>query len=129
MYKYQMETINQIKDCAEKLEKITQEKYSLTIGTITDEFWNGTNWTTKEGDLQLLLNHENNRFCIIGDFGLEIATLVDIDDGAKINLEQNVFLKLNNLVDKVYNDNTKRKQFHESLNKQLESLNNILDQM
>ena len=45
----------------------------------------------------------------------------------RIEINDDVFLDINKLIDKVLKDNKKRKEFYEGLNKKLEILNESLD--
>lgn len=125
MYKYQKETIELIKDTAERLEDITESRMSLKIGYIKDEFWNGNTWIEKDGDLRLNIN-KDDRFSIV-DYGCGIHEMTIIDDDAYIRIDNDVFLKLNEFITKIYNEKRKTQAFHNELNKQLNALNKTIE--
>ena len=125
MYKYQKETIELIKDTAERLEGITESRMSLKIGYMRDEFWNGNEWIEKSGDLYLEINKED-RFHLV-DTGLVVGEMTTIDKDAYIRIDNDVFLKLNEFITKIYNEKRKTQAFHNELNKQLNALNKTIE--
>lgn len=125
MYKHQKETIKLVNDTAERLENVTEARMSLKIGYMRDEFWNGNEWIEKSGDLYLELNKEN-RFDLV-DTGFIVGQMTEIDDDAYIRIDNDVFLKLNEFITKVYNEKRKNQAFHEELNKQLNALNKTIE--
>lgn len=125
MYKYQKETIELIKDTAERLEGITESRMSLKIGYMRDEFWKGNEWREESGDLYLEINKEDRFHLVDTDF--IVGRMTQIDKDAYINIDSDVFLKLNEFISKIYDNKRKNQAFHEELNKQLNALNKTIE--
>lgn len=125
MYEYQKETVEQLYKTIDQLENITEDKTKLKIGWCRGKFLNNRyEWVTKSGDLYMALHQ--NRFLILQD-DFVIETMEKIDDDMYIKLDKDIWLRINNWIDKIYADNNKRKTFHEELNKQLKALNKTLE--
>jgi hypothetical protein len=132
VYKYQEKTIEEIEKAAKNIEKITDDRFNIKIGTFRGYIDHGDGWIRRwkfhKGDLYVRINF-SDRFKIKekDDFGLDELGNVYINDEwndkAKIDINENVFLKFNEVIDKVYKDNKERKAFYEKLNKELEALN------
>ncbi len=132
VYKYQEKTIEEIEKAAKNIEKITDDRFNIKIGTFRGYIDHGDGWIRRwkfhKGDLYVRINF-SDRFKIKekDDFGLDELGNVYINDEwndkAKIDINENVFVKFNEVIDKVYKDNKERKAFYEKLNKELEALN------
>ena len=124
MYKYQIETLEHLKETRERLEKLTDSKMTLKIGTVRDDYLNsrGTGYYTETRDLYLCLNYDNETFLTVGDVDKEYGVSKD----TFVRLDSNLFLKLNKFIDKIYKNKRKREHFHERLNFELQSLNKSL---
>lgn len=119
VYKYQEEVIENIERAVAKIEEMTEEHYRLHIGfRHTNKFEeenipiyveiNGDYYFTQQTNMDY--NYDNYSRCDLLNFN-------------RIELNQNVFLDLNTLIDKVIKDNHKREIFYEKLNKELKALN------
>lgn len=123
MYAYQEEVINNIDDAIYKIEEMTEKHYRLHMG------WRHTNTF---GDRNIPLFVEVN-----GNFRFTQQTSMDETYGCysncelwnfnRIEINDDIFLDINKLIDKVLKDNKKRENFYETLNKKLEVLNESLD--
>lgn len=123
MYAYQEEVINNIDDAIYKIEEMTEKHYRLHMG------WRHTNTF---GDRNIPLFVEVN-----GNFRFTQQTSMDETYGCysncelwnfnRIEINDDIFLDINKLIDKVLKDNKKRENFYETLNKKLEILNESLD--
>ena len=137
VYKYQEKTIEEIEKVAENIENLTDDRLDIKIGTFTGNIDHGDGWVRRwkfhRGDLYVRINF-NDRFKIKGkdDFGLNELGNVYINNGdwsdkAKITINENIFLKFNKVIDKIYKDNKERKAFHEQLDKELKALNKTFE--
>lgn len=136
LYKYQIECLKELDKIVDQLETKTKENYLIKIGEYKHHFHNGQCWTTDVGSIFLNINglfwnyhSQENNFILDNDLyenyeGVNIEDLFRWD--IKIKLDKNVFLKINETIDKIFNDNKKREEFHERLNKELKALNKIL---
>lgn len=124
MYKYQEETLAYLEESKERLEKLTNSKMSLRIGIIRGEYLNasGTRYYEEARDLYFCINDSNGVFKTVGDIGCSYG----IDDDDFVRLDSNIFIKLNEFIDKIYKDKKEREEFHERLNRELEALNKSL---
>ena len=124
MYKYQKESIEYLNEVAERLEKLTEDKMSLKIGFGKDEFLNshGTGYFKDSGYFYLLVNHDD-RFELSGDDSYYFDYP---SDEMYIKFDKNIFLKLNDFIEKIYTEKREREAFHERLNKELEALTKSL---
>lgn len=124
MYKYQEETLAHLEESKEKLEKLTNSKMSLRIGIVRGEYLNasGTRYYEEARDLYFCINDSNGVFKTVGD----IECSYGIDDDDFVRLDSNIFIKLNEFIDKIYKDKKEREEFHERLNRELEALNKSL---
>lgn len=124
MYKYQEETLAHLEESKEKLEKLTNSKMSLKIGIIRGEYinTNGTGYYEETRNLYFCINDSHGIFKTIGDIGCSYG----INDNDFVRLDSNIFIKLNEFIDKISKNKKKRKEFHEKLNKELEALNKSL---
>ena len=123
MYAYQEEVINNIDDAIYKIEEMTEKHYRLHMG------WRHTNTF---GDRNIPLFVEVN-----GNFRFTQQTAMDetyhcyskceLWNFNRIEINDDIFLDINKLIDKVLKDNKKRENFYETLNKKLEVLNESLD--
>lgn len=119
MYKYQEKIIDGIDDAVYKIEQITEEHFRLHMG------WRHTNTF---GDRNIPLFVEVN-----GDFRFTQQTAMDeahdcyskceIYNYNRIEINEDIFLDINKLIDKVLKENTKREEFYNSLNEKLNRLN------
>lgn len=131
VYEYQKETIAQIEQVAEKLEAIYDGRRSVKIGTIRDEFLNhdGTRYIKRSGDLILKLNYDYRYSLVETEWSDRFTTakFSSIDDSAVLRINSDVFLKLNELITLIYDENRKREAFHEELNQKLEKVLKAFD--
>ena len=124
MYKYQEETLTYLEESKERLEKLTNSKMSLKIGIIRGEYLNasGTRYYEETRDLYFCINNSDGVFMTVGDMGNSF----EINDDDFIKLDSNIFIKLNEFIDKIYKNKKEREEFHEKLNRELEALNKSL---
>lgn len=124
MYKYQEETLEYLEESKERLEKLTNSKMSLKIGTIRGEYLNrsGTRYNEETRDLYFCINNSNGAFVTVGSMGYSY----EINDDDFVKLDSNIFIKLNEFIDKIYKNKKEREEFHEKLNRELEALNKSL---
>lgn len=124
MYKYQEETLAHLEESKERLEKLTNSKMSLRIGIVRGEYLNanGTRYYEEARDLYFCINDSNGVFKTVGDIGRSYG----INDDDFVRLDSNIFIKLNEFIDKIYKDKKEREEFHERLNRELEALNKSL---
>lgn len=124
MYKYQEETLAYLEETKERLEKLTESKISLKIGTIRGEYLNktGTKYIEETRDLYFCINDINGTFQTVGIIGRSY----EINDDDFIKLDSNLFIKLNKFIDKIYKNKKEREEFYERLNRELEALNKSL---
>ena len=125
VYKYQKETINELKKVVGNLNEKTNEHYRVQIGTTLED--NGFEieivpiFLEINGKSNFTKQNEEERF-----YG-NIYRECNLENLKKIYFIKNVFLKLNTLLDKIIKDNKKREEFHEKLNIELKALNNTLN--
>lgn len=110
-------------DAIYKIEEMTEKHYRLHMG------WRHTNTC---GDRNIPLFVEVN-----GNFRFTQQTAMDetydcysnceLWNFNRIEINDDIFLDINKLIDKVLKDNKKRENFYETLNKKLEILNESLD--
>lgn len=55
---YNDDLINDLYNIADKLENITDDKIDIKIGTMTEKYWNGTDYITIKGNLFLKINQD-----------------------------------------------------------------------
>ena len=122
MYKYQEETLAYLEKSKEKLEKLTNSKMSLKIGTIRGEYLNASGYYEETRDLYFCINDSNGVFQTVGDAGCSYG----VNDDDFLRLDKDIFLKLNKFIDKIYRNKKEREEFHEKLNRELEALNKSL---
>lgn len=124
MYKYQEETLTYLEESKERLEKLTNSKMSLKIGIIRGEYLNasGTKYYEETRDLYFCINNSDGVFMTVGDMGNSF----EINDDDFVKLDSNIFIKLNEFIDKIYKNKKEREEFHEKLNRELEALNKSL---
>ena len=82
------------------------------------------------GKLYLLINYPTS-FKVFRKSDLleelnEDITFSDIDFFSWIRFDDDIFLKINNVIDKILDDNKEREEFHEKLNQELKALNKSL---
>ncbi|MBR3208694.1 MAG: hypothetical protein IKF82_00340 [Bacilli bacterium] len=131
VYKYQKETIDEIKKIVDKLETMTNEHYRVKIGTTIEnisEFYNGIEneivpiFMEVNGEYYFTKQNEKERF-----FG-EIYSKCEIEYLDILHLKKDIFLQMNKLLDTIITDNKEREQFHENLNYELKALNKALEE-
>ena len=125
VYKYQEEVIENIITAIEKMEEMTEEHYRVHIGF---------RHTNRLDEPHIPIYVEVN-----GDYYFTQQTLMDnLYDGFskceifnynRVELNQDVFLDLNKLIDKILKDNHKRESFYDKLNKELQSFNIALKEL
>ena len=124
MYKYEEETLTHLEESKERLERSTDSKMSLKIGIIRGEYLNasGTKYYEETRDLYFCINNSDGVFLTVGDMGSSFG----IDDDDFVRLDSDIFIKLNEFIDKIYQNKKEREEFHERLNRELEALNKSL---
>lgn len=126
MYKYQEETFEFLEELRIRLEKLTEDPMSLKIGHVKDEYLNlsGTGYYTENRNLYFCINNGDayTTFKSVGDIDSEYG----ISDDAHVVLLTNVFLILNEFIEKIYSNKREREQFYTRLNKELEAINKAL---
>ena len=124
MYKYQEETLEYLEETKQRLEKLTDSKMNLKIGIIRGEYLNktGTKYIEETRDLYFCINDINGTFQTVGIIG----NSYEINDDDFVKLDNNIFIKLNEFIDKIYKNKKEREEFHEKLNRELEALNKSL---
>lgn len=129
LYKYQIETLQELDKIPEKLETRTNEKYLILISDdVKYTYFNMNNYITVSSKLYLAVNAEDN-FIIIDDLcgDKELFNLTQIlNNDIKIKFNKNVFLNINKTIDRIIKDNAAREAFHEKLNYELQALNKNL---
>lgn len=130
MYKYQKKTIEYLKETRERLEQLTKDKMKLKIGEIEGEFLNtnGTKYYKDKRILYFCINHkdgyQDTTFKSIGENNYK--SNYGINENDYLNLDKNLFIKLNKFIDKIYKNKHEREIFHERLNNELQALNKSL---
>lgn len=128
VYKYQKDTLQHLQKIKKQLEKLTQSQMKLKIGTVYDEWINsrGTGYYDETRDLYLCLNHNNgfvdSTFLAEGEFDSQYG-----EPDGYIEFEEDLFLKINNFIDKVFQLKKEREEFHSNLNKNLKEINKRLE--
>lgn len=125
MFKYQAEIMKEIADALKKMEEMTEEKYAIKIGyELNDK-------TDVLGRLGIygFVNHE--KYFGDDDYGLRDGYNYYYGENYetwfdRFYINEDVFIKLNNLIDKIITDNKKRDEFHENLLNELKSFNKAL---
>lgn len=123
MYAYQEEIINNIDDAIYKIEEMTEEHYRIHIGyRHTNEFENENIPIFVEVNGQFRFTQQTTM-----DETYDCYSNCELWNFNRIEINDDIFLDINKLIDKVLKDNKKRKNFYETLNKKLEVLNESLD--
>ena len=122
MYKYQEEIIEQLEDAIEKLETMTEEHYRLH---------NRIRHTNNFDEENIPIYVEINGSSIFTqqtnqDQCYDFYSRCDIYNYNRIELFQDIFLNINNLIDKIIKDNKEREKFYNKLNIELQALNKSL---
>ena len=126
MYKYQEEIIENIETAISKMEEMTEEHYRLHIGfRHTNEF--------DEEDIPIFVEINGKHYFTqqsnIDACYANCYSKCDIYNHNRIELNQEIFLDLNKLLDKIIDDNKKREKFYNKLNQELKSFNKILGEI
>lgn len=123
MYAYQEEIINNIDDAIYKIEEMTEEHYRIHMGyRHTNEFENENIPIFVEVNGQFRFTQQTTM-----DETYDCYSNCELWNFNRIEINDDIFLDINKLIDKVLKDNKKRKNFYETLNKKLEVLNESLD--
>lgn len=124
MYKYQLETLEELEKTFEILESKTEDKISFRIGFFRDDIINlsGTRYVERTGQLFICLNHED-RYKFIHDYE---TTYISVPDDAYLSIRKNIFLELNKFIEKIFNSEKEKKEFCLRLKQELEALNKAL---
>lgn len=123
MYAYQEEIINNIDDAIYKIEDMTEEHYRIHIGyRHTNEFENENIPIFVEVNGQFRFTQQTTM-----DETYDCYSNCELWNFNRIEINDDIFLDINKLIDKVLKDNKKRENFYETLNKKLEVLNESLD--
>lgn len=123
MYAYQEEIINNIDDAIYKIEDMTEEHYRIHMG------YRHTNEFENENIPIFVEVNGNFRFTqqTTMDETYDCYSNCELWNFNRIEINDDIFLDINKLIDKVLKDNKKRENFYETLNKKLEILNESLD--
>lgn len=123
MYAYQEEVINNIDDAIYKIEEMTEEHYRIHMGyRHTNEFENENIPIFVEVNGQFRFTQQTTM-----DETYDCYSKCELWNFNRIEINDDIFLDINKLIDKVLKDNKKRENFYETLNKKLEVLNESLD--
>ena len=123
MYAYQEEVINNIDDAIYKIEEMTEEHYRIHMGyRHTNEFENENIPIFVEVNGQFRFTQQTTM-----DETYDCYSKCELWNFNRIEINDDIFLDINKLIDKVLKDNKKRENFYETLNKKLEILNESLD--
>lgn len=123
MYAYQEEIINNIDDAIYKIEEMTEEHYRIHMGyRHTNEFENENIPIFVEVNGQFRFTQQTTM-----DETYDCYSNCELWNFNRIEINDDIFLDINKLIDKVLKDNKKRENFYETLNKKLEVLNESLD--
>ena len=123
MYAYQEEIINNIDDAIYKIEDMTEEHYRIHIGyRHTNEFENENIPIFVEVNGQFRFTQQTTM-----DETYDCYSNCELWNFNRIEINDDIFLDINKLIDKVLKDNKKRENFYETLNKKLEVLNESLN--
>lgn len=122
MYKYQEEVIEELDAACDSIEEMTNEVYRIHIG------WRHTNRFDEENIPIYLELNTSNRFVQQTniDAAYDTYRICEIYNYNRISLNEDIFIELNKLIDKVIEDNKKREKFYEKLNLELKALNKTL---
>ena len=107
VYQYQEETIDEIDNACYSIEKMTEEKYRVHIG------WRHTNKLEEENIPIYVEINTNNRFVQQTNLDSQYGTYsrCELWNENRVELNNDIFLDLNKLIDKIIEDNKKRKEF------------------
>lgn len=123
MYAYQEEIINNIDDAIYKIEDMTEEHYRIHIGyRHTNEFENENIPIFVEVNGQFRFTQQTTM-----DETYDCYSNCELWNFNRIEINDDIFLDINKLIDKVLKDNKKKENFYKILNKKLEILNESLD--
>lgn len=123
MYAYQEKVINNIDDAIYKIEEMTEEHYRIHMGyRHTNEFENENIPIFVEVNGQFRFTQQTTM-----DETYDCYSNCELWNFNRIEINDDIFLDINKLIDKVLKDNKKRENFYETLNKKLEVLNESLD--
>lgn len=124
MYKYQLETLKELEKTFEILESKTEDKMSFRIGFFRDDVisLDGTRYIERTGQLFIRLNYDN-RYQFVHDYE---TTFQSVPDDAYLSIRQNIFLELNEFIEKIFNSEKEKRDFCFRLKQELEALNKAL---
>lgn len=123
MYAYQEEVINNIDDAIYKIEEMTEEHYRIHMGyRHTNEFENENIPIFVEVNGQFRFTQQTTM-----DETYDCYSNCELWNFNRIEINDDIFLDINKLIDKVLKDNKKKENFYKTLNKKLEILNESLD--
>ena len=121
MYAYQEKVIDGIDDAVYKIEQITEEHYRLQMGC---------RHTNEYGNASIPIFVEVN-----GNFRFTQQTAMDEEHDYyskcelynynRIEINEDIFLDINKLINKILKENAKREEFYNSLNEKLNRLNEL----
>lgn len=123
MFKYQEEIVDQLIETVQFLETITDKEYHVELGYTTDN-------KLKEKDYIYLCINDEDYFRISNpayEFRFfDTYNSYEICNINKVTFYNDLFLRVNNLVDKIYSDIKKERNDLYLLNEQLKLLNKNL---
>ena len=121
MYAYQEKVIDGIDDAVYKIEQITEEHYRLHMGCRhTNEYGNASIpiFVEVNGNFRFTQQtamdeeHDYNSKCELYNYN-------------RIEINEDIFLDINKLINKILKENAKREEFYNSLNEKLNRLNEL----
>ena len=119
MYKYQEKVIDGIDDAVYKIEQITEEHFRLHMG------WRHTN-EFENANIPIFVEVNGNfRFTqqTAMDEVHDCYSKCELYNYNRIEINEDIFLDINKLIDKVLKENAEREEFYNSLNEKLNRLN------
>lgn len=123
MYAYQEKVIENIDDAIYKIEEMTEEHYRIHMGyRHTNEFENENIPIFVEVNGQFRFTQQTTM-----DETYDYYSNCELWNFNRIEINDDIFLDINKLIDKVLKDNKKKENFYKTLNKKLEILNESLD--
>lgn len=125
MYKYQLETLEELEKTFKILESKTEDRMSFRIGFFRNDVLSldGTKYIERTGELFICLNQED-RYKFIHDY--DGTTYSSIPDDAYLSIRKNIFLELNEFIEKIFTSEKEKREFCLRLKQELEALNKAL---
>ena len=124
MFKYQEEIFNELEQAVFNIQDLTDEQYHIRIGYgVEDELVNQLG----RCEIYVHINDYNGIFnCGYNLDGFDDYAEPKYFRADRVYLYDDVFKRLNKLIDKIIKDNKKRDEFHENLLNELKAFNKSL---